>query len=109
MNRGFGIWAFVIRHGDPIARIGIITEKGESSSALFRPERMDVAFFNPKTREWLLSGGSRLLKEMYQEKLGAVLHGSKHALSRSDRYTLEPLHGLHDLRGLARLPARSTG
>ncbi len=86
------MWAFVIRHGDPIARIGIITEKGESSSALFRPERLDVAFFNPKTREWLISGGSRLLKEMYQEKLGAVLHGSKHALSRSDRYTLEPLH-----------------
>ena len=23
-----GLWAFVIRHGDPIARIGIITEKG---------------------------------------------------------------------------------
>lgn len=86
------MWAFVIRHGDPIARIGIITEEGESSSALFRPERLDVAFFNPKTREWLVSGGSRLLKEMYQEKLGAMLHGSKHALSRSDRYTLEPLH-----------------
>ena len=29
---------------------------------------------------------------MYQEKLGAVRQGSKHALSRSDRYTLEPLH-----------------
>ena len=86
------MWAFVIRHGDPIARIGIITEEGESSSALFRPERLDVAFFNPKTREWLVSGGSRVLKEMYQEQFGAMLHGSKRALSRSDRYTLEPLH-----------------
>ena len=30
-----GGWALVIRHGDPISRIGTITEKGESSSVLF--------------------------------------------------------------------------
>src|SRR5207248_9749730 len=82
-------WALIIRHGDPVSRIGVITEQGESSSILFRPERLDVAFYNPQTREWLISGGSRLLKQMYQEKLGAVFHGSAAALSPSDRYTLE--------------------
>ena len=52
---------------------------------------MDVAHYNLETREWLISGGSRLLKEMYQQKIGAVLHGSSQALTPSNRYTLEPL------------------
>ena len=86
-----GGWALVIRHGDPISRIGTITEKGESSSVLFRPERLDVAHYNLESREWLISGGSRLLKEMYQKKIGDILHGSDQALSPSNRYTLEPL------------------
>ena len=92
-----GTFAFVIRHGDPVSRVGTITEKGESSSVLFRPERLDVAFYNPQSREWLISGGSRLLKEKYQEKLGLVLHGSAQALTPSDRYTLEPLRNGPDL------------
>ncbi len=89
--------ALVIRHGDPVARVGTLTEKGESSSVLFRPERLDVAFYNPQSREWLISGGSRLLKEKYRENLGLVLHGSVNALVPSDRYTLEPLRKGYDL------------
>ncbi len=92
-----GSHALVIRHGDPVARVGTLTEKGESSSVLFRPERLDVAFYNPQSREWLISGGSRLLKEKYREKLGQVLHGSANALTPSDRYTLEPLRKGFDL------------
>ena len=85
-----GSWAFIIRHGDPVSRVGTITDQGESSSVLFRPERLDVAFFSLQTCEWLISG-SRTLKEMYQERFGEVLHGSHRALSPSNRYTLEPL------------------
>jgi hypothetical protein len=87
-----GGWAFVIRHGDPVSRVGTITEKGESSSMLFRPERLDVAFYNPESREWLISGASRPLKEMYQQFFGDALHGSPRALSPSNRYALDPLH-----------------
>lgn len=104
-----GQWAFVIRHGEPVARIGTISETGESGSLLFRPERLDVAYFNPEKREWLISGGSKVLKEMYREQFGAVFHGSRHALSPSDRYTLDPLrqgpawlndHGMDGLRAV---------
>ncbi len=86
-----GGWAFVIRHGDPLSRIPIIAERGESSSALLRPERLDIAFFNEKTGEWLISGVGRELQELYRRSLGKVLHGSTDALVRSSRYTLDPL------------------
>jgi len=45
-HRQSGGWAFVVRHGDPITRIGIIAENGHSTSALFRPERFDIAFYH---------------------------------------------------------------
>lgn len=86
-----GGWAFVIRHGDPLSRIPIIAERGESTSALLRPERLDVAFLNEKTGEWLVSGVGRDLQELYRRSIGKVLHGSVDALTRSSRYTLDPL------------------
>ena len=86
-----GQWALIIRHGEPVSRIGTITDDGESGSLLFRPERLDVAYYNVAKREWLISGVSTILKEMYREQIGAILHGSRHALAPSDRYTLEPL------------------
>ena len=86
-----GQWALIIRHGEPVSRIGTISDDGESGSLLFRPERLDVAYYNVAKREWLISGVSTILKAMYREQIGAVLHGSRHALSPSDRYSLEPL------------------
>ena len=86
-----GGWAFVIRHGDPLSRIPIIAERGESSSALLRPERLDIAFFNEKSGEWLVSGVGRDLQDLYRRSIGKVLHGSVDALARSSRYTLDPL------------------
>lgn len=86
-------WAFVIRHGDPITRIGIIAENGHSTSALFRPERLDIAFFNEGTGEWRISGVGARLQRLYQQALGRELHGDASALTRSSRYTLEPLRG----------------
>ena len=86
-----GQWALIIRHGEPVSRIGTITDGGESGSLLFRPERLDVAYYNAGKREWLVSGGSTILKEMYREQIGTILHGSRHALSPSDRYSLQPL------------------
>lgn len=86
-----GGWAFVIRHGDPISRIPIIAERGESSSTLLRPERLDIAFFSEKSGEWLVSGVGRDLQDLYRRSIGKVLHGSNDALARSSRYTLDPL------------------
>ena len=91
-----GQCSLIIRHGEPVSRIGTITDNGESGSLLFRPERLDVAYYNVAKREWLISGVSTILKEMYREQIGAILHGSRHALSPSDRYTLEPLRDGRD-------------
>jgi hypothetical protein len=89
-------WAFVVRHGDPITRIGIIAEGGQSTSALLRPERLDIAFYCESTGEWRISGIGTKLQRLYQQALGEALHGQSFALKRSSRYTLEPLRAGRD-------------
>lgn len=86
-----GGWAFVIRHGDPITRIGIIAESGHSTSALLRPERLDIAFYVETTGEWRISGVGAKLQRLYQQAFGKEFHSDVGALKRSSRYTLEPL------------------
>lgn len=86
-----GAWSFVIRHGDPLARLGVITDSGESSSALLRPERLDIAFYSERTGEWQMSGIGKQLQELYRKSFGKILHGTPDALIRSSRYTLDPL------------------
>lgn len=89
-------WSMVIRHGDPVTRLGIIGDRGESASALFRPERLDVAFYSGSTREWRISGVGGKLQRLYQQAFGRELHGDANALTRSCRYTLEPLRAGRD-------------
>lgn len=84
-------WAFIVRHGDLVSRIGIITEAGETTSALLRPERLDVAYYQHRTGEWRISGAGRRLQDLYRSAFGKVLHGDLNALRASSRYTLEPL------------------
>lgn len=80
-------WAFIVRHGDLVSRIGVITENGETMSALFRPERMDVLYFNRGTGESRISGPGRRLQDLYRAALGRVLHEDHNALR-----AFEPLH-----------------
>ena len=82
---------FIIRHGDLVSRMGVITETGATVSALFRPERLDVAFYNRTTGEWRISGPGRRLQDLYRKAFGKVLHGDAKSLHASSRYTLEPL------------------
>ena len=89
-------WSLVIRHGDPVTRIGIIGEGGHSASALFRPERLDIAFYSATTREWRISGIGGKLQRLYQQAFGRELHGDAGALTRSCRYTLDPLRDGRD-------------
>jgi hypothetical protein len=98
-------WSFVIRHGDPITRIGIIGESGQSASALFRPERLDIAFYSATTREWRVSGIGGKLQRLYQQAFGRELHGDAAAVTRSSRYTLEPLRGGRDALAANNVPA----
>ena len=83
--------SFVIRHGDPLKRIGVYEEDGKSGSRLLRPERVDVAHFRHLTGEWQISGIGAQLQELYRQAFGTAFHGSANALVHSKRYSLEPL------------------
>jgi len=82
---------FVVRHGDPIRRIGTLGEDGSREPVLLRPERADIARFRPASGEWQVSGLGTRIQELYRQAFGAAFHGSPDALAFSKRYSLEPL------------------
>ncbi len=86
-----GTVSFVIRHGDLLKRIGVCEEDGRTGSRILRPERVDVARYNPATRGWEISGMGARVQELYRKLFGTVFHGSPSALVHSKRYSLEPL------------------
>lgn len=89
--------ALVICHGDPVNKTEAISdETGESEPLVFRPERIDLAFYDPSRNEWRISGSTKWLQKLYTEKIAKALHGEDCVLSRSPSYTLQPLieHGL---------------
>ena len=75
--------SFVIRHGDPLRRIGVYEEDGKPGSRLLRPERMDVAHYRHLTGEWQISGIGARLQELYRQAFGVAFHGSANALVHS--------------------------
>ena len=83
--------SFVIRHGDPLRRIGVYEEDGKPGSRLLRPERVDVAHYRHLAGEWQISGIGVRLQELYRQAFGTAFHGSANALVHSKRYSLEPL------------------
>ena len=83
--------SFIIRHGDLLKRMAVFDDQGRSTSAILRPERVDVAHYRRDSHEWQVSGIGRRLQELYCQVFGAVFHGSASALVASKRYSLEPL------------------
>jgi hypothetical protein len=83
--------SFIIRHGDLLKRMAVFDDQGRSTSAILRPERVDVAHYRRDSHEWQVSGIGRRLQELYCQAFGAVFHGSAAALVASKRYSLEPL------------------
>ena len=83
--------SFIIRHGDLLKRLAVFDDQGRSTSAILRPERVDVAHYRRDSHEWQVSGIGRRLQELYCQAFGAVFHGSAAALVASKRYSLEPL------------------
>lgn len=86
-----GCVSFIIRHGDLLKRMAVYDDQGRSTSAILRPERVDVAHYRRDTHEWQISGVGRRLQELYCQAFGVVFHGSTSALVASKRYSLEPL------------------
>jgi hypothetical protein len=96
-ERPDGGHALVIKHGEPIHKTEAINEEsGEAEPIVFRPQSIDLAFYDPSRNEWRISGRGKWLQETYSEKIAQTLHEAGCALSRSPSYTLQPLidHGL---------------
>jgi hypothetical protein len=99
-ERPEGGHALVIKHGDPIHKAEAINEEsGETEPIVFRPESIDLAFYDPSRNEWRISGRGKWLQGIYSEKIAQTLHETGCVLSRSPCYTLQPLidHGLASL------------
>lgn len=91
-----GGWALVIRHGDPIQKTDAISDSGDAQPLVFRPECLDLAFYDPSSNEWRISGRARWLQELYSRQFARSFHAEGSALLRSNSFTLEPIrqHGL---------------
>jgi len=96
-ERPDGGHALVIKHGEPINKTEAINEEsGETEPIVFRPQSIDLAFYDPIHNEWRISGRGKWLQDTYSEKIAQTLHNAGCVLSRSPSYTLQPLidHGL---------------
>jgi hypothetical protein len=81
-----------VSHGEPVRTINVIDDAEAAIHARrLRYERQDELVFHAATAEWQVSGFGHRIQECYRLALGEVFHGDRHALSRSSRYSLEPL------------------
>lgn len=90
--RSDGGHALVILHGDPVNKAAAISETtGDSQPIVFRPERTDLAFYDPAQNQWRISGAGNWLQDIYTGNFARILHEPSCAFSRSACYTLQPL------------------
>jgi hypothetical protein len=90
-ERPNGGYALVIRHGDPIHKTDAISDDGDAQSVVFRPERTDLAFYDPSRNEWRISGRGKWLQDLYSSTFARIFHGEGCQFRRSVSYTLDPL------------------
>jgi len=88
------VW-FLVRHGEPMDRRGII-KGGESAVSLERPEKYDVVVYNTKRDELRINAASKGEKALYVMEFGRHLFGDKDYFSSDGKYTLEPLRDLRE-------------
>jgi hypothetical protein len=81
---------FLVRHGLPMDRRGIIRD-GESTSSFERPERYDVISYVPARDELNIHARTKGERTLYREQLGLRLFGNKDYFPDDGKYTLAPL------------------
>jgi len=89
-HRHDGVW-FLVRHGQPMDRRGVIGPDGETEPSFVRPEKYDVVVFDPILNELRVNAGSVGEKRQYREQWGLHFFGSKDYFSEDGKYTLDPL------------------
>ena len=83
-----GVW-FLVRHGDAVARLGVL-KGGKSASAVLRPEVFDVVIFDPAANELRINAGQKDTEE-YRKRFGLHLFGDEEYFPGKAKYTLDPL------------------
>lgn len=81
---------FLVRHGQPMDRRGIIKE-GESSSSFERPEKYDVINYVPARNELNIHAQTKGEKQLYRQEIGRHLFGDPERFPGTAKYTLAPL------------------
>ncbi len=86
---------FVIRHGGPLVREGIVSNAApeESETALFRRELFDIVIFAADVRELRIHARSKRDCDLYTRAFGACAFDDEDAFPDADKYTLNPLVG----------------
>jgi hypothetical protein len=83
---------FLVRHGGPLVREGIVKPDApaESDSTLFRREIFDVIVYDPENDELRINSKKRDA-DLYTRACGAHFVQNEEAFPDTDKYTLEPL------------------
>ncbi len=88
-SRPDGTW-FLVRHGMPMERRGIIKD-GDSTSSFERPEKYDVVAYVPERDELNIHAGTKGEKQLYRVEFGRHLFGDADYFPDTGKFTLEPL------------------
>jgi len=89
-----GYATFLVRHGDPFERKGIIDDKGESVGVYYWPEKFDVLMLDSINGELRIHARSKGEWEEYRKVFGHRLYGDRDFFSVDSKYTLEPLQSI---------------
>jgi hypothetical protein len=91
-NDGSETLRFIVRHGGPLVREGIVKadSPGESDSCLFRREVFDVIVYDPQNNEVRIHAKKRDC-DLYTHACGSQFLDKADAFPDTDKYTLEPL------------------
>ena len=84
-------YAFLIRHGDVVRRIGVLDDDNNPETKAIRPLKHDVGFLLPTSWEFQLAGRSDDIRELYRSVFSKHLFGAPGALQPAKRFTLDPL------------------
>ena len=84
---------FIIRHGGPLVREGVVDEQrpAQSDTRVFRRELFDVIVYSPADRELRIHARSKRDCDLYTRAFGSFLFNNEEAFPDAHTYTLQPL------------------
>lgn len=81
---------FIVRHGEPLKREGVL-EGSESASIIYRPEMFDAFHFDMSKGILGMPAASKWLTELYRAQFGIILYNDRNAFKPLPVFTLLPL------------------